>query len=519
MHVRRPSNRIAKISSILTSLLLVCAGRAYAVTSCAEMLHAQVEDVRITAADEIKPSPAWESPKTFGKTAMVNAPFCRVQGIIEKEIGFELWLPVNWNQRYLGSGNGGDAGFINYMTLARGVNEGFASASSNLGHVSTDPHWALGHPDRLVNFEWQAHHLMAVSSKKLIEIFYGSAPKYSYYSGCSGGGLGGMNEVQRYPADYNGVLAGASGYSMVGISARWLTDRLLTEKDPLSELKAEDWKKISEAAVKQCDSLDHVKDGVISDPGKCKFDIASTPGLTPKQIEHAKQVLGPLVGKDGREYFPALPPGASFHSFPEQARGSIPAKSFGEWTYQRSDWDPTTFDIAHDISMEEATLPGLRVFNTDLLPFDRVGGKLITYVGTVDPIVPMQANIEYYNGVVARFGKKETDSFFRLFLVQGMDHCSNGPGPDDFGQAYQLESPNRLDSHDNVLSALVDWVEKGVAPDIIVASKLKDGKVVSSRPICPYPQVSTWKGTGDWNDAGNWECKAPSKVPAPVSNK
>ena len=311
------------IAAVFAILLSGASTPVFAKISCADLMHAQIPDVRIDTAEEIHPAPVWKfSGDALGGlgAAEVRVPFCRVSGVMEKEIAFELWLPDDWNQRYLGLGNGGDAGFINYSSMAYGVGRGFASASSNLGHWRSDPHWALGHPDRLENYEWRAHHLMAVNSKKLIALYYGSPAHHAYYEGCSGGGMGGMNEVQRFPADYDGVIAGASGTSFAGIAARWVLDKVLTQQDPASELKPDDWKRIAETAIQQCDALDGVKDGIIINPAACKFDIASTPGLTPAQVRHAKAILGPLVGKDGRTYFPALSPGALYSSFPEHRR-------------------------------------------------------------------------------------------------------------------------------------------------------------------------------------------------------
>ncbi len=480
----------------------------FAKISCSDLLHAQIPDVRIEAAEEIHPAPVWKiSGDALGAlgAAEVRVPFCRVSGVIEKEIAFELWLPDGWNQRYLGLGNGGDAGFINYSSMAYGVSRGFASASSNLGHWRSDPHWALGHPDRLENFEWRAHHLMAVNSKKLVALYYGSPAHHAYYEGCSGGGMGGMNEVQRFPADYDGVIAGAAGTSFAGISARFVLDKILTQQDPASELKPGDWKRIADTAIQQCDALDGVKDGILINPAACRFDIASTPGLTPAQVRHAKAILGPLVGKDGRTYFPALSPGAAFSGYPE--RGPFtPALSFGDWTYQDPNWNLANFDVARDVSAEEAIVPGVRTWNTDLVPFERLNHKLIAYIGGEDPIVPTQANIDYYDAVVDRLGKPETDSFFRLFVVPGMGHCSGGTGPTDFGQPYLNEESHPQDAEHDVLAAIVAWVEEGRAPSRIIASQSEAGKMIATRPICAYPMLPHFNGKGDVNSAANWSC-------------
>jgi feruloyl esterase len=489
----------------------------FAKISCADLMHAQIPDVRIDAAEEIHPAPVWkfsgDARAAMLRTAEVRVPFCRVSGVIEKEIAFELWLPDDWNQRYLGLGNGGDAGFILYPGLAYGVSRGFASASSNLGHWQSDPHWALGHPDRLENYEWRAHHLMAVNSKKLIALYYGSPAHHAYFEGCSGGGLNGMNEVQRFPADYDGVIAGASGTSMAGISARFVLDQILTQQDPASELKPDDWKRIAETAIQQCDALDGVKDGIIINPAACKFDIASTPGLTPAQVQHARAILGPLVGKDGRTYFPALSPGAIYFS-PRQSGGPGPVTvaTFGEWTYQNPNWDAANFDVARDVSAQEAIVPGVRVWNTDLVPFERLNHKLITYIGAEDPIVPTQANIDYYNAVVDRLGKQETDSFFRLFVVSGMGHCAGGTGPTDFGQgelfgqAKLNEESRPLDAKHDELAAIMAWVEEGRAPSQFITSQSEAGKVIATRLICAYPMLPHFSGNGDVNSAANWSC-------------
>jgi feruloyl esterase len=497
------------ISAIFAILLCLASTPAFARMNCSDVLHVQIPDVRIEAAEEIQPNPIWKIPsQDQGVDVEMRVPFCRVTGIIEKEMAFELWLPDAWNHRYLGVGNGGDAGFIRSSDLGDGVRRGFATASSNLGHWRSDAHWALGHPDRLENYEWRAHHLMAINAKKLIALYYGSPAHHAYYAGCSGGGMGGMNEAQRFPADYDGVLSGDSGTSFAGLAARWLLDGVLTRQDPASELKREDWLRIANTAIQQCDTLDGVKDGVLINFAACKSDIASTPGLTPEQVQHARTVLGPLVGKDGRTYFPAMSPGAAFTSMGNIDSPNAATLSFGDWTYQDPHWDPFKFEIARDMSAEEAVVPGIRLWNTDLLPFERLGHKLITYTGGADPIVPAQANVDYYNAVVDRLGKAETDSFFHFFLVSGMGHCSTGPGPTQFGQMGQTnqEETPILDVDHDVLSALVAWVEEGRAPSQIIASRTESGKLISTRPICAYPMLPHFNGNGDVNSAANWSC-------------
>jgi feruloyl esterase len=318
--------------------------------------------------------------------------------------------------------------------------------------------------------------------------------------------MGGMNEVQRFPADYDGVVAGASGTSFSGMVARWVQDRVLTQQDPTSELKPDDWKRIAETAIQQCDALDGVKDGIIINPAACKFDISSTPGLTPAQVRHAKAILGPLVGKDGRTYSPAISPGALYSSLLEPPGPRASELSFGDWTYQDPNWNPANFDVARDVSAAEAAVPGVRILNTDLVPFERLNHKLITYIGGEDPIVPTQANVDYYNAVVDRLGKAETDSFFHFFLVSGMGHCSEGTGPTDFGQPYLNEKSHPQDAEHDALAAIVAWVEEGRVPNSFIASQYEAGKVISTRPVCAYPMLPHFNRNGDVNDAANWSC-------------
>lgn len=296
--------------------------------TCQQMTAAAVPDVRITSAAPIDPAPTWVAPNTAGLgAATVRVPFCRIVGVIEKEIGFELWLPppAAWNGRYLGAGNGGDAGFINYIIVARGVNRGFAAASTDTGHDMADPHWALGHPDRLENYGFRAQHLLAVNAKKLIDLYYGRQPDHAYFLGCSGGGAQGMNEVQRYPADYDGIIAGASGTSMVPLSARFLMSALLAESDPAGVLTADDWRRVSQAAVDLCDAQDGVTDGVIQDPRTCRFDPAQTPGLSAEKIRQAEFCWGRSSPRTGAGSIPAS--ALARRSPPRAAKSASPPAS------------------------------------------------------------------------------------------------------------------------------------------------------------------------------------------------
>ncbi len=227
---------------------------AAAATPCDRLTALRLPDLRIVRAAEVRPDPVWLAPLAQppgGYSAPVRKAFCRVEGTIEDEIGFELWLPLaaDWNGRMLGAGNGGFAGFIRYEGLARGVNRGFASASTDTGHKISEATWPIGHPRRLENYGHRAQHLLAVNAKAVIAAHYGRPSAKAYFMGCSGGGMQGMNEVQKYPADYDGIVAGAHGRSIVGISARWLASALIARNDPAAHVTAIQWQGIAAAAI------------------------------------------------------------------------------------------------------------------------------------------------------------------------------------------------------------------------------------------------------------------------------
>ncbi len=500
----------AVAAAALAAALFVPVTNARAALACEDMRKVQVTDVTIDAVSSIVPDPTWSPEGSNGVrvlSAEAKVPFCRVEGHIEEEIAFELWLPPedDWNGRYLGAGNGGDAGFINYRELVRGIGRGFASASTDTGHTRAEPRWGLNRPDRLENFGYRAHHLLARSAKDLIEAYYGKKPSYSYFSGCSGGGLQGMNEAQRYPADYDGIMSGASGRSMVGISARWLMSGLLAERKPEGNVSADEWRQLAAAAHDYCDAKDGIEDGVIGDPQSCDFDPDMVDWLTEAQVERVRAIMAPIETPDGEVLFEGFEPGIAFS--PLDNPDGVPARSFGDWTYHDPNWDPRTFKPERDIPENEARVPGLRIANPDLTSFARVGGKLITYIGWLDAIVPAAENIAYADSVRNHMGEETTDEFFRMFLVPGMEHCRGGPGADMFGQPYAGDAPV-VDAEHDLLTAIMRWVEDGVAPDYVIASKVEDdGRVSMTRRLCPYPKVAVYDGSGDESKASSYRCE------------
>lgn len=477
--------------------------------ACADLTALRIPDVTLTEATVIAPDPDWTAPAIHAgrpRDVHVHKRFCRVVGVIEDEIGFELWLPVRgeWNGRLLATGNGGFAGFIRYDGLAMGIARGYASVSTDTGHRETEKNWALGKPRRLENYGHRAQHLLAVNAKKLIAAYYGNPPTRSYFLGCSGGGMQGMNEVQRYPADYDGIVADAAGQSIVGISARWLQSALFAQSDPANSPTAADWGRIAAYQVTLCDAQDGISDGILSRPDLCRAAIGSTPGFSAAKLKIAQSLAGPIRAKDGSILFPAFPPGVAYMPLSEPGQAG---EAFAQWLNNDANWDFTQFD-ARDVPALEASAPGLSFTNPDLTAFARRGGKLITAQGWADPIVPAQSTIDYHERVARFMGAEATDHFFRTFVAPGVTHCGGGAGPDRMTLDPGSQSPV-VDTDHDLLEALVRWVEQGQAPDRIIASKLVDGKVAMSRPICVYPKVARYDGHGDSNDAASFKCASP----------
>lgn len=482
--------------------------------ACSSALASALPDVRIQKAEVIQPQPAWESPRgpVSGRIQKVTVQFCRLQGVIEKEIEFELWLPANsnWNGRYLGTGNGGDAGFINYDDLARGVQRGFATASTDTGHVRTEARWALHHPDRVDNFGHRAHHLLAERAKSLIDAYYKKWPKHSYFIGCSGGGAQGMIAAQRYPKDYDGIISGAAGNGMLSLSTRILKTALYHEAHPEYALAPTQWAAVHAATINACDLNDAVKDGIVGAPSACQFDpailacdaTAKKDCLSAEQLLTVREAYSPLKDETGVQLDPGFPPGAQYRPIPRQI--GTAGLMFGDWTYQDETWNPRGFNLARDVTAAREKFPFLMFSKPELSEFQKSGGKLLAYHGWLDEIVPPGLSIGVYENSESKF-RKRTGDFYRLFLVPGMQHCSRGDAPTEFGQAF-VGDPPIVDAEHDMLSALMKWVEKGKAPDRITASRVIEGKVTMTRPLCVYPKQAHLVGK-DVNEAKEFVCR------------
>ncbi len=502
--------KISVIGSV--ACVLACLGAAPAsAASCESLATLALKDAKVTGATVV--GGGTFVPPGSGEAAegnrYANLPaFCRVSATLtpssDSDIKVEVWLPAGGlNGKFQAVGNGGWAGAISYPALADAVRAGYASASTYTGHVGGRGTFALDHPEKLIDFSWRSEHEMTVKAKAIIQAFYGNGPRLSYWNGCSTGGRQGLKEAQMFPNDYDGIIAGAPA-NRTAISL-WIADAVL--KNAASYIPPSKYPMVHQAALAACDERDGLKDGLIDDPTRCSFDPAvllckagdSPSCLTAPQVKAAKQIYSPAVNpRTGKELFSSLVPGTEL-GWGVQALGPEPsANIYDQYRYvvfKDPKWDWKTFNFDADVArgdrpenlMMNATDP-------DMKPFFSHGGKLLLYHGWSDPNVPTLNTIKYYRSVVdVMGGPSKAASSVRLFLEPGMGHCGGGEGPNVFDKVAALEQ----------------WVEQGKAPDVMIASHRTNGRVDRTRPLCPYPQVAKYKGSGSIDEAANFACAAP----------
>lgn len=515
-----------------TVLLAFAASVWLSAATCESLGSLSLPHTTITSA-EARPSGSFASP--YGGKPLSNLPaFCRVAGSIkptaDSDIRFEVWMPAaGWNGKFQGVGNGGFAGTINFAGLADAVRGGYATASTDTGHQETrgnHAEWALQHPEKIADFGYRSIHETAVAAKAVIQAFYGGGPKHSYFSSCSNGGRQALMEAQRFPADYDGIVAGAPANYWTHLLSSAASGTRATLSEPASYIPPSKLPAIEAAALAQCDAKDGVKDGVIENPTTCHFDTtvlrckgAETDAcLTVPQLAALDMVYSGLRSSKGQLLFPGLSPGgeaepggwATWITGPERDRSemySYGTQFFQNMIYNDPAWKFQTFDADRDTKMADDK--GARLMNatdTDLSAFEKRGGKLIIYHGWSDAAISATNSINYYQGVQKQMRADDVTGFLRLYMVPGMEHCGGGAGPNVFGQSGV---PKKDPQHD-VDAALEAWVEQGSAPGMIVAAKVDEkGATVRTRPLCPYPQVAKWKGSGSTDDAASFSCAAP----------
>lgn len=457
--------------------------------------------------------------------------FCRVIGIRrpspDSQIGFEVWLPQSWNGRYQQLGNGGWAGSIFYQRMGPSLTHGFVVAATDDGHRGTpvDASWALGHPEKLVDFGYRAVHETNVAARALSAAFYGHAPKYAYFNGCSDGGREALMSAQRFPDDFDGWIVGAPANDWSTVLAGLLRDAQLANEASFSSVQLS---LLTRAALRECDAADGVEDGIISNPRGCHFDphsLVCKPGqtescLTVAQADAANAIYrGMSDPQTGLQIFPGRygTMGTESEQWPAWIAGpnaaglAIASSHFKYVVYAQPSLDVIHLDPVRALNdSRDRGDTVLSAVDPDLERVRASGKKIIQYHGWNDTAIPADFSVTYYNAVAARLGGDIRD-FYRLFLAPGMAHCNGGPGPNAFGGG---DNPGAVfDAEHDVVAAIERWVEKGHAPEHIIATKFEGddphGKVVRSRPLCVYPQIAKYKGSGDTADAANYSCSAP----------
>ncbi len=434
---------------------------------------------------------------------------CRVAATLrpsaDSVIDIEVWMPeaARWNGKFQAVGNGGWAGVISYAAMANAVAEGYASASTDTGHKGGNALFAIDHPEKLTDFAYRAVHEMVVTAKATIARYYNQGPRLSYWNGCSTGGRQGLMSAQKYPEDFDAILAGAPANYQTHLHAWDLAVSTPVLKDTAGAVSAAKLDMVNKAVVNACDAKDGVADGVINEPTKCTFDVASLQCkagdaetcLTAPQVAAIKRVYEPVRTSSGQVVFPGKVPGAEIGFNAYIGGQNAPGISVGSFqvAYNDAKWDWRTFDLNKDLPLVDQKVGAIvNAVNPDLSKFKARGGKLLMYHGWNDTAISPGNAIDYYTSVQKRMGGKQ-DDFIRLFMAPGMNHCGGGVGPNQV----------------NWMAALERWRESGVAPDRIEAVRIGNNRIEVSRPLCPYPQVAVYSGKGTTNDAGNFSCKNP----------
>jgi feruloyl esterase len=494
----------------LTAILLAAAPGLYAASSCEKLTSLTVPHAEVTLAQPVgagqftPPSPVGPAGGAAFKSL---AAFCRVAAtlrpVADSEIKIEVWLPATgWNGKLEAVGNGAWAGSISYPAMATAIAMGYAAASTDTGHTGNSPAFIPGHTEKVTDFAWCAVHEMTAATKAITTAYYGRAIERSYFNGCSTGGRQALTEAQRF-RDYDGIIAGAPAYYTTRLQGMQIWTAQAVHKDEASYIPPEKYALLHRAVLQDCDALDGVKDGVLEDPTRCRFDpavLACKNGagpdcLTGPQVEAVRKIYsGPANPRTEQNIFPGLELGSElgWATLAGPKPMSLAVEVYQYLVFHKPTWNYLDFDPAADFTTAATEIgASMNATNPNLGPN---GHKLLLYHGWADPGIPPRATINYFNHVVdAMGGASRASDSVRLFMVPGMGHCRGGDGTDTF----------------DPVAALDVWVTTGKAPDQIPASHLTKGVVDKTRPLCPYPEVTKYKGNGDTNSAANFTCQAP----------
>ncbi len=505
-------------------LVVMAPGGSAKAQDCASLAKLSLADTTIVTADSVTSgtvTPPYGDPVS-------NLPaFCRVVGVLhptaDSHIRFEVWLPEkNWNHRFVGTGNGGFAGSIYYAQMAGNVRNGYATAGGDAGHQANaeDASWAYHHPEKIVDFGYRGLHLVTLRARTITGKFYGDASIKAYFDGCSDGGREALMEAQRFPADYDGILAGAPANNWTHLLAAGVDESKTLVGDPAGYISSLKLPAITAAVLAQCDAQDGLKDGILNDPRMCRFDPSTLlcrgedelSCLTAPEVASLKKIYAGGVDSEGHLIFPGLLPGDEAGAWKAWVVGEAPGASnylqnfFRYMVYNDPSWNALTANVDDAVRDADAkTGAALNATNPDLGAFVARGGKLIMYQGWNDPAISPLNTVAYYGEVVKALGAERARDSVRLYMVPGMEHCLGGPGPSAFGQ---LGLPAGKSGAPGALTALEAWVENGTGPAELTAMKFppKAGAAMT-RPICPYPESTHYKGSGDPADASSFTCE------------
>ena len=449
-------------------------------------------------------TPGVAAPTPAAPPAPVMLPaHCRVRFVLkpssDSDINAELWLPTaGWNGKFMAVGNGGFGGSIQgYGEMANHLALGYATAGNDTGHSAADGPggmFALGHPEKIVDFAYRAMHEMTAKSKQIIDKFFGRGPQFSYFKGCSTGGRQAVMAAQRYPEDFDGIIAGALANRHIQMHTAGVARSIDLYRHPDRVLSPEKAQMVTSAVLNKCDTL---KEGFLNNPRACTFDFkqlacsaTTTHCLTPGELKTVETHYGGVKNSKGELIFSGQALGNPMPA--QRAPTATPGGGYDTvriWGFQNEHYDWRTFDLDRDMPIINQRVGFVDAVDPNLEAFKKRGGKLLLYAGWGDTAITPENTVLYYDSVRAKMGHDQAN-WLRLFMVPGMGHCGGGPGP------------NRVDW----TGALEHWREKGTAPSQLIGTNPQSGL---SRPICPYPQYARYDGSGDLKDASNWACAAP----------
>ncbi len=525
--------------AVILPLLSIGTGQAAAPTPRDDAQSCAALAGKTIARHTVVQSATWMPDGGTVLKTQVDTAFCRIIGVAtptrDSHIGFEVWLPPmsQWNGDFRGEGSGGSAGAISPNPMREALRAGFATMSTDNGHIDGANggyglSWAYQHPEKMIDWGWRALHLSTVAAKSVVHRFYGKHPGKNYFVACSAGGHHALMEATRFPADYDGFVAGAAPWKWTALMLghTWNSQPGLKDASALTESSV---KILSRRMMEACDKRDGLEDGIIADPRRCTTDPAEfqcsetvrTDCLTPVQVAAARHIYTGATMSDGTRLMPGQVRGTEAGWLAQMAGPTPGGSSWNFWkqaAFQDLAFDNSKFDFDRDTAramtarVANSTLPDVYDQKANFDAFKARGGKFILFQGWADSVITPLADVDFYNRIVARYGQAATDDFLRFFMLPGMGHCSGGAGFSRIGGS--TGAPIKDDPDHDMVKAIDAWVRKDEAPALFIAAQVKNGKVSATRPVCRYPLEARYLGRGAATEAGNFVCRAPEPLPS-----